>query len=102
MFVTQEQTDLWYDDSEYCDNYDEVTFFKWYDGYEKRKVQKASIKEELLHITWLPSRYWDWCVPEDEKKETKKLWKNCGHKTCSFFLHLVTGYKNFLTQNELK
>ena len=46
----------------------------WYEGYKKWKAQKALIKEELLPIAWYPSRYWDWCVPEDEKKETEKLW----------------------------
>ena len=66
-FVTQQQLKLWhvYDD-----------FYKrteWYDGYQKRKTQKASIKEELLPIAWHPSRWWDWCVPEDKKKETEKL-----------------------------
>ena len=66
-FVTQEQIKSWYDD----DYDDEAT--GWYEGYQKRKAQKASIKEELLPIAWHPSRYQDWCVPEDEKKETKKL-----------------------------
>ena len=62
---------MWY---EYCDeNDDEDNLFKWYDGYKKRKVQKASIKEELLPIAWHPSRYWDWCMSEDEKQETEKL-----------------------------
>ena len=28
-----------------------------------------------MPIAWHPSRYWDWCVPEDEKEETEKLWK---------------------------
>ena len=51
-----------------------IIFFKWYDGYKKRKAQKASIKEELMPITWHPSRWWDWCVPEDEKNHTEKLW----------------------------
>ena len=27
-------------------------------------------KEELLPIAWHPNRVMDWCVPEDEKKET--------------------------------
>ena len=22
-----------------------------------------------MPITWHPNRYWDWCIPEDEKKE---------------------------------
>ena len=72
---------MWSDDSEYCDDDDdddddddEEKFFKWFDGYKKRKVQEASIKEELLLIAWHPSRWWDWCIPEDEKTETEKLW----------------------------
>ena len=53
---------MWYDKSEYCDN-----FFKWYEGYKKRNAQKASIKK-LLPIAWHPSRYWDWCMSEEDKK----------------------------------
>ena len=41
-FVTREGLYMWYDDSEYDDD---DNFFKWYDGYKKQKVQKASIKE---------------------------------------------------------
>ena len=37
-FVTRERVAMWYDDSEYCDDKD--NFFKWYDSYKKRKVQK--------------------------------------------------------------
>ena len=69
-FVTRERVDMWYDDSEYCDDDDEDNFFKWYDDYKKRKAQKASIKEELMPIAWHLSRWWDQCMSEDEKKET--------------------------------
>ena len=41
----------------------------WYKGYKQRKAQKAKIKEELMPVAWHPDRWWDWCVPEDEKKE---------------------------------
>ena len=41
----------------------------WYEGYIKRKAMKKNIKEELMPIAWHPDRYWDWCVPEDEKKK---------------------------------
>ena len=71
-FVTREGVAMCYNNSEYCD--DEDNFFKWYEGYKKRRAQKASIKEELSPIAWHPSRYWDWCMSEDEKKETEKLW----------------------------
>ena len=51
-----------------------MIFFKWYDGYKKRKAQKASIKEDLMPIAWHPLRWWDWCVPEDEKGSVENLW----------------------------
>ena len=71
-FATQQQIDVWHDE-DYVYNYNEM--IKWCDGYKKRKVQKSKIKEELLPIVWHPSKWWDWCIPEDEKKETEKLWK---------------------------
>ena len=43
------------------------------DGYKKRKVQKAKIKKELIPIASYPSRWWDWCVSEDEKKRDQKI-----------------------------
>ena len=69
-FVTQEQIKSWHDD-----DYDDDEAPGWYEGYQKRKAQKAQIKKELMPIAWHPSRWWDWCIPEDEKKETEKLWK---------------------------
>ena len=71
-FVTQQQIKSWHDRDNYWD--DDDIFFKWYHGYKKRKTQKAQSKKELMPIAWHPSRWWDWCVPEDEKKETEKLW----------------------------
>ena len=41
-FVTQQQLNIWHDDNDYC-NEDEL--FEWYNGYQKRKTQKAQIKE---------------------------------------------------------
>ena len=64
-FVTQQQIKTWNDDdhgddgSHWDDNDgghwddvddDEDKFFEWYDGYQKRKAQKAKSKEELLSI----------------------------------------------------
>ena len=45
---------------------------KWRNGYEKRKAQKLKTKHELAPIAWHPSRWWDWCIPEDEKQEIEK------------------------------
>ena len=65
-FVTQGQMKLMRDVNEYCND---NRMIEWYEGYQKRKAQKASIKEELLSIAWHPSRYCDWCMSEDEKKK---------------------------------
>ena len=61
---------MWYD-GEYAYNDNEM--IKWYDGYQRRKAQKASIKEELIPVTWHPSRWYDLCVSEDEKKRDRKI-----------------------------
>ena len=68
-FVMQELIKIWHD---HCG--DDGKLIEWYEGYKKRKDQKAQIKKELMRIAWHPSRWWDWCVPEDQKKETVKLW----------------------------
>ena len=56
------------DDNEYC-NDDEL--IEWYEGYQKRKNQKAKIKQELMPIVWHPDRVMDCRMSEDQKK----LWK---------------------------
>ena len=74
-FVTKQQVDIWYDDN-YV--YDDNEMIEWYEGYKKRKAQKASIKEKLMPISW---------HGEDEKKKRQK---NCGHKHRPF-LYLMAG-----------
>ena len=69
--IQSERLKKWYDD---CHDDDELG--KWLDVYQKRKAQKSQIKKELMLIAWHPSRWWDWCLDEDEKKETE----NCRHK----------------------
>ena len=68
--VTQRQIGRWYDDIEY---YDDDELNKWHNGYKKRKAQRAKIRKELMPIAWHPSRWWDWCIPEDEKKRDRKI-----------------------------
>ena len=69
-FVTQQQLKLWHDYNDYCND---DRFIEWYDGYKKRKTQKALIEEELMPIFWHPSRWWDWCIPKDEKRWTENV-----------------------------
>ena len=77
-FVTKEELymehdDYYDDDGGHWDDDDEDKFFEWYDGYKKWKAQKVQIKKELMPVAWHPSRWWNWCVPEDGKKETEKF-----------------------------
>ena len=51
--VTQQKIKISLDDSEYC-NDDEV--IEWYKGHQKRKAQKAKIKDGLMPIAWYRSR----------------------------------------------
>ena len=71
-FITQQQLKIWHYDTYYYNDDDRI---KCYKGHQKRITQKASIKEELPSIAWHPSRWWNCCVPEDEKKEIEQLWK---------------------------
>ena len=68
-FVTQQKIDVWYDDY-YWYHDDEI--IGWYNGYQKRKAQKAQIKEELLPIAWHLHCVMDWCMSKDEKRRWKK------------------------------
>ena len=71
-FVTHEPIELCDDVDDHLDD-DEL--IEWCEGYEKRKAQKEQMKKELMPITWHPSRWWHWCDPEHEKKETETLCK---------------------------
>ena len=68
-FVTQ-QVKPWHIDD----------LIKWYEGYQKRKAQKAQMKEDLMPIVWHLSRWWASCVPDDEKKRDRIFF---------FFYHLI-------------
>ena len=69
-FVMQQQVKTWYNYNGYCNA---NKLIKWYNDYQKWKAQRAKIKKELMPIAWHPSRWWEWCVPQDEKQETEKL-----------------------------
>ena len=69
--MTQQQVKYLWDDDDWYNN----KLINWYDGYKKRKAQKAKITAELMFIAWHPSRWWDWCVPNDEKQDSEKLWR---------------------------
>ena len=71
--ITQQQLNIWCDGDNHRNDDERI---KWYKRYQKRRAQKASIKEQILSFAWDPERYWDWCMSEDEKQGTE----NYGHK----------------------
>ena len=73
-FVSQEQLKLWHDSDDWLIRWwYNNRLIKWYDDYKKWKAQKSSIKDELMPIAWHPSRFWDLCMSEDEKKRDRKI-----------------------------
>ena len=71
-FVTQQQLKTWDD---YHGLYNNDRLIKWYNGYKKRKPQKASVKEELLSILGIHQGIGIVVCQKMRKKETEKLWK---------------------------
>ena len=69
LTTTHQEAFQYYDDK--WVNNDGV--IKWHneESHQERKTQKAQIKKELMRVAWHPSRQWDWCVPEDEKRFIK-------------------------------
>ena len=61
-FVAQQLLSVWFDDGHW---YHDDDIIEWYNGYKKRKAQKAKIKEGLLPIARHPDRVMDWCMPQD-------------------------------------
>ena len=45
-----------------------VTFLPWPNKFEKRKTFKRDVSKELMPVAWHPAKWWDWSLPEDEKK----------------------------------
>ena len=75
-FVTQQHVKYLQNDN---DGWYDNKLIEWCDGYKKRKAVKAKIKNDSMPLAWHPSRWWDWCVPNDKKQGTEKL----------FFDHLI-------------
>ena len=46
-----------------------IRLLAWHIKFEKRKEPKKKTSEELMPVVWHPNRWWNFCAPEDEKKE---------------------------------
>ena len=43
----------------------------WHSKYKQCNACQKKISIELLHVTWHPIKWWDWCMSEDKTKETE-------------------------------
>ena len=39
-------------------------------GHNAKHVRK-NINKELIPAAWYPTKWWDWCMPGDEKKRNR-------------------------------
>ena len=50
-----------------------IRLLAWHIKFEKRKVLKKKLNEELMPIAWHPKRWRNFCMSEDEKKEIEPI-----------------------------
>ena len=50
-----------------------VTLMSWRDRYKQRISCKKYISKELKPAAWHATRWWDWCLAEDEKKRVEAI-----------------------------
>ena len=48
-----------------------VRLLAWHNKFENCKALKKEISKELMTVAWHSTRWWDWCLPEDEKKRNR-------------------------------
>ena len=44
----------------------------WHNRVKQRKVFIKDIRKELMPVAWHPIRWWNWCLPEYEKKKGRE------------------------------
>ena len=51
-----------------------IRVLAWHIKYEKHKQKELkNISEELITIVWHLKRWWNFCISQDEKKETEPI-----------------------------
>ena len=50
-----------------------VRLLAWRNAFEKRKAFKKEMSKELTLVALHPTRWWDWCMSENEKKEIDQI-----------------------------
>ena len=50
-----------------------VRLLAWHSKFEKSKALIKELNEELMPVAWHPKRMWNFCMWEDETKETEPI-----------------------------
>ena len=50
-----------------------VRLIAWGNRLKRRKAFNKYISKGLMPVAWNPTRWWDWCLPEDEKKRIEPI-----------------------------
>ena len=46
-----------------------VRLLRWHNKLKKCKTSKKEISKELVLVVWHPTKWWNWSMSKDEKKE---------------------------------
>ena len=49
-----------------------VRLMTWCNRYKQLKACKKEKSKELMPKAWHPTRWWEWCMSEDEKKKSNR------------------------------
>ena len=68
----------------------------WHIKFEKHKALKKMISAELMLIVWYPKRWYNFCLPENEKKEIEPTFTE-GLLKCVSVVYNMGVLKHFLS-----
>ena len=53
-----------------------VRLIAWQNIFKQSKSYKNGISKELIPVAWHPTRWLDWCMPEDEERKTEPIFND--------------------------
>ena len=49
----------------------------WCNEYKQCKTFEKEFSKDVMLVAWHPTRWWDWCVPEDKEKQIELFLDSC-------------------------
>ena len=57
-----------------------VILIAWCNRFKQSKAFKKDLRKELMAVAWHQTRWWNWCISEDEKKEKESIFTDKSFK----------------------